>query len=377
MNLLDISTKYLSIEPDKLLRVNKLYEWVLVQFEDSDDGISYFKENLSGKELEYALELHEAQSTYMGIPVYYSNGNFSAPRLGIYSIKSKPILKSKIREIISKSNLRIQKSNQIRKSLKPKKIKENLENTDLKIEEKDKNDPCWKGFTQVGMKKKGNKEVPNCVPSKNVSKSKNYKEEIEFKEAQFILKNVLECNQIELKKQSNNKKKFEDIQIDENLELFVRYCFFAEIVENIEEMNELLSTISEEDYNYIVNEAVKKPAGTQPAGTPPAGTQPAGTQPAGTPPAGNTTTTGQSASNDLCNTCKPKYKKPTVESNEMLKTKKINNIIINPSKDEDMTAGEKLNKKSIKIASKLKENFSLEIDKKLIIDKFINVNKVS
>ena len=25
-------------------------------------------------------------------------------------------------------------------------------------------DPCWKGYKQIGMKKKGNKEVPNCVP---------------------------------------------------------------------------------------------------------------------------------------------------------------------------------------------------------------------
>lgn len=25
-------------------------------------------------------------------------------------------------------------------------------------------DPCWKGYQQVGMKKKNGKEVPNCVP---------------------------------------------------------------------------------------------------------------------------------------------------------------------------------------------------------------------
>lgn len=24
--------------------------------------------------------------------------------------------------------------------------------------------PCWKGYRQVGMKKKGDKMVPNCVP---------------------------------------------------------------------------------------------------------------------------------------------------------------------------------------------------------------------
>ena len=27
---------------------------------------------------------------------------------------------------------------------------------------------CWTGYKQVGMKKKGNRQVPNCVPEKNV-----------------------------------------------------------------------------------------------------------------------------------------------------------------------------------------------------------------
>ena len=26
------------------------------------------------------------------------------------------------------------------------------------------NDPCWKGYQQIGMKDKGGKQVPNCVP---------------------------------------------------------------------------------------------------------------------------------------------------------------------------------------------------------------------
>ena len=29
---------------------------------------------------------------------------------------------------------------------------------------KESEDPCWDGYTQHGMKKKGNKEVPNCIP---------------------------------------------------------------------------------------------------------------------------------------------------------------------------------------------------------------------
>ncbi len=44
-----------------------------------------------------------------------------------------------------------------------------------------KEDPCWKGYTQVGMKTKNGKEVPNCVPvgkgKKKVKKAKGYREE--------------------------------------------------------------------------------------------------------------------------------------------------------------------------------------------------------
>ena len=32
--------------------------------------------------------------------------------------------------------------------------------------EEKKNDPCWKGYEMVGMKDKGGKKVPNCVPVK-------------------------------------------------------------------------------------------------------------------------------------------------------------------------------------------------------------------
>lgn len=35
----------------------------------------------------------------------------------------------------------------------------------LDSEESDVNESCWSGYKQVGMKKKGNKKVPNCVPA--------------------------------------------------------------------------------------------------------------------------------------------------------------------------------------------------------------------
>jgi hypothetical protein len=33
-------------------------------------------------------------------------------------------------------------------------------------------DPCWKGYKQVGMKKKSGKQVPNCVPNEKVEETK-------------------------------------------------------------------------------------------------------------------------------------------------------------------------------------------------------------
>ena len=35
----------------------------------------------------------------------------------------------------------------------------------------EKKDPCWKGYKMIGMKKKGDKDVPNCVPTKGKKKS--------------------------------------------------------------------------------------------------------------------------------------------------------------------------------------------------------------
>lgn len=52
--------------------------------------------------------------------------------------------------------------------------------TDAAIEasQNEEADPCWTGYKQIGMKKKGGKKVPNCVPeeytgAEKVSKNKN------------------------------------------------------------------------------------------------------------------------------------------------------------------------------------------------------------
>jgi len=42
----------------------------------------------------------------------------------------------------------------------------------LKEDKKDKDDPCWSGYRQYGMKKKGSKQVPNCVKEHNQKNNK-------------------------------------------------------------------------------------------------------------------------------------------------------------------------------------------------------------
>ena len=41
------------------------------------------------------------------------------------------------------------------------------------------NDPCWDTHKQVGMKKKGNRMVPNCVPKEQVS---DWRSELDLQE---------------------------------------------------------------------------------------------------------------------------------------------------------------------------------------------------
>lgn len=37
---------------------------------------------------------------------------------------------------------------------------------------KEKKDPCWDGYEQVGTKEKNDKTVPNCVPKKKPAAKK-------------------------------------------------------------------------------------------------------------------------------------------------------------------------------------------------------------
>lgn len=71
--------------------------------------------------------------------------------------------------------------------------------------------PCWKGYKQVGMKDKGGKQVPNCVPEGKVNEGRG------FTGIQNDLGKVLDAIQSELQKYKLNKGTDKAKQNVENL----------------------------------------------------------------------------------------------------------------------------------------------------------------
>lgn len=56
------------------------------------------------------------------------------------------------------------------KTAKKWKIMATRKKPSVKSIDKSANNPCWKGYKQIGMKEKNGKQVPNCVPDKKPSK---------------------------------------------------------------------------------------------------------------------------------------------------------------------------------------------------------------
>jgi hypothetical protein len=54
-----------------------------------------------------------------------------------------------------------------------------------KYEEVELDEACWTGYKKVGMKKKGDKMVPNCIPEEYVTESGDIVEFVELNEGQF------------------------------------------------------------------------------------------------------------------------------------------------------------------------------------------------
>jgi hypothetical protein len=53
-------------------------------------------------------------------------------------------------------------------------------------------DPCWKGYEMVGMKKKGGRKVPNCVPEATdiIAKAKAARKILTKDQLEYIKKKI-------------------------------------------------------------------------------------------------------------------------------------------------------------------------------------------
>ena len=72
-------------------------------------------------------------------------------------------LKNVISELKNASKMHLKQSKTIKQHIKDM---ENPIQFASAFKKKRKKNPCWKGYEMIGMKKKGGRKVPNCVPRK-------------------------------------------------------------------------------------------------------------------------------------------------------------------------------------------------------------------
>ena len=89
----------------------------------------------------------------------------------------------------------------------------------LKLESVNEASPCWKGYKQLGMKDKGGKQVPNCVPNESIVKEGRSVKKIQTDYAKTIdaIQNELSLykkhkDTPDAKKHVENLKKLNDVK---------------------------------------------------------------------------------------------------------------------------------------------------------------------
>ena len=111
-------SSYLSLPPSNLYRAERLVESVIKYHLNHEDMVDEIVENLTGETLEYALKLFVEKTgadlnealEYMGVKVAFNGTTYSAPTVGLYGIKSKPEIKTKIKSKVLARNEKENKS---------------------------------------------------------------------------------------------------------------------------------------------------------------------------------------------------------------------------------------------------------------------------
>ena len=72
-------------------------------------------------------------------------------------------LKEIVKELEGASKMHLQQSKDVKAHVESMKSALPFSSA---FKKKRKKNPCWKGYEMIGMKKKGVRKVPNCVPKK-------------------------------------------------------------------------------------------------------------------------------------------------------------------------------------------------------------------
>ena len=123
--------------------------------------------------------------------------------------------------------------------------------------------PCWKGYEMVGMKKKGGKEVPNCVPMKEYAELaadmilEGYEEEqvreviaaiedgfeVIFEEDQVVINDTAE--------QLDEEVLDEEAQFLSDVEVVADWLYAEGIIQNEDEFFELMEDLDEDEIEEL------------------------------------------------------------------------------------------------------------------------------
>jgi len=124
-----------------------------------------------------------------------------------------------------------------------KEIKKEKEGTEVQVE------ACWSGYKQVGMKKKGNRRVPNCVPESVVNAlfGKDYIYEVQSESVADMYKGTLTKAQLAKMKQTWATKKASDLTpsvknfvkgLDQFTQMDIKHANIKYVSDLIEEFEE-------------------------------------------------------------------------------------------------------------------------------------------
>lgn len=170
--------------------------------------------------------------------------------------KSSDLMKEAKKEDKKKKPLRWQDSDGDGKWYEPgQDVKVKKEETEIDTDLTEDKDPCWKGYQMVGMKKKGGREVPNCVPKEeyedlvNELISEGYDDEAVHEVLAAIedgMEVVFEENGYSIISEETLEEQFY-----EDVELVANWLHEEGIIESEDEFFTLMDDLNEEEIDEL------------------------------------------------------------------------------------------------------------------------------